>query len=153
MPNELGIKQESFLVECRSLAGSSGSPVFVQWSIHDRLLPNGVPMFQKEGGPWLLGIVWGHLILVDPDFEYVRDNQGEILPEKLKVRVNTGIMQVVPAWKIREILDLPELQEKRRLEEVELVKQKAELLATLDAHNFPKELRRQIFPHLETENS
>jgi len=110
-------------------------------------------MFQKEGGPWLLGIVWGHLILVDPDFEYVRDNQGEILPEKLKVRVNTGIMQVVPAWKIREILDLPELQEKRRLEEVELVKQKAELLATLDAHNFPKELRRQIFPHLETENS
>ena len=79
------IEQEAFLVECRSLSGFSGSPVFGSttrtYSADDHLpkalhpqsspKPEGgkrgltVTMVSTTGtfGPWLLGIDWGHLPL------------------------------------------------------------------------------------------
>lgn len=114
-----GIRQESFLVEARSLGGYSGSPVFVRIpsdSIRpqDRRSPNryaavvgfGPP---SEMGPWLLGIDYGHL----PLFEKVRGADGKPAPEALSVRSNSGVMGVVPAWRILELLNSPELARDR----------------------------------------
>ncbi len=144
---DTGILQESFLVEGRSILGSSGSPVFVLFNIGDRLVQDGVPMFQKVGGPWLLGINWGHLRLVDSDFEYVRDAEGKKIKD-LKVRVNTGMMQVVPAWKIQELLDVSELVEKRKADAVEHAKSAVEYLRSLDIFGVSKEMQKKMHPLL-----
>jgi hypothetical protein len=85
-----GIEQEAFLVECRSLSGFSGSPVFASttrtYNANDHLpkalnpQPSPKPEGEKRGltvttisttgtfGPWLLGIDWGHLPLWKPVF-------------------------------------------------------------------------------------
>lgn len=145
---KIGLKQECYVVEGRSLPGASGSPVFVQFSIHDRLLPDGVPMVQKSG-PWLLGINAGHFPLVEPEFEWVRDSDGEVLPDEWKVRVNTGMMVVVPAWKLREVLDLPELREQRRLAYENYKKQRDQHLVELDAMGVPQQAKEFLYPELK----
>jgi hypothetical protein len=140
--------QESFLVEGRSLAGTSGSPVFVQFSIEDHARPEGPHLADKtemETGPWLLGINWGHLQLVDPDYEFIvkSSDSGYVRhPNGWRVRVNTGIMQVVPAWKIWEILELPELIERRRVEHAFYLKQAQDQMAILDAMGINRERQR-----------
>lgn len=77
------VLREAFLVECRSLSGFSGSPVFCSTTRRydwDGKMPTpllGQPRYTKhrryplpapEGtfGPWLLGIDWGHLPLWRP---------------------------------------------------------------------------------------
>lgn len=114
--NQRGILQESFLVEGRSLGGASGSPVFVRVSL-DLMGRPGIEK-QERMGVWLLGVNWGHVNLSDADFTSVCDKSGNKHPNGWRVRVNTGMMGVVPAWKIREILDLPEQQEIRRIDEI-----------------------------------
>ncbi|WP_428487517.1 hypothetical protein [Rhodopila sp.] len=94
-----GHLQESFLVKARSISGFSGSPVFIQ------LLPSPrfshVTISRENGGAYLLGINWGHLT----DWEKVRDKSGELLSEETKVKSNVGMMLVVPAWKLAELID------------------------------------------------
>ena len=137
---ESGFEQESFLVESRSIGGYSGSPVFVQIQVlSDRegvpdwlppLLPPLVPgqrpnfgeiqkVFStewgslKSHGPWLLGVDWGHI----NDWEPVRGPSGDSVnpdPRIMQVRMNTGIMAVVPAWKLIEMLDEGPLAEQRK---------------------------------------
>jgi hypothetical protein len=138
-----GYAQESFLVEARSIAGYSGSPVFVQ--IPPNPLPPGPPEIVKQLpdynpkrprlpitlGPWLLGIDYCHLF----DREKPRSDKDpdDILDMGWHIRANTGMMGVVPAWKLQEILDGPM---KPHIEEVkqEAEKQKrSEANATLDA--------------------
>lgn len=84
-PNELAIgyknvQQEAFLVECRSLSGFSGSPVFcstIRRYDWDEKMPTALkaqkrytenlhielPAPQGTFGPWFLGIDWWHLPL------------------------------------------------------------------------------------------
>ena len=89
--------EESFLVEARSIPGYSGSPVF-QFTVV------GVTNFMIETtptkgmGPYLLGVDWSHIN------EYVdaKNDRGEILP--FKIRSNSGMMGVVPVWKLQELL-------------------------------------------------
>lgn len=93
--------QESFLVECRSIPGFSGSPVF----IYMQREPNKSPYAQQPTGrpnergllsPFmevqLLGLDWGHIA-------DTRANSQGVLVEH-----NTGMCAVVPAWKIAELL-------------------------------------------------
>jgi hypothetical protein len=97
-----GSEQESFLVEARSIAGYSGSPVFLE-----------IPFFSNiEGrnpnrryGPWLLGIDHCHLF----SREKVRDQtlRGDPVNKNWYVRSNTGMMGVVPAWRLTEMFTLP----------------------------------------------
>ena len=111
--------QESFVVESRSLSGYSGSPVFVY--------PGPDPGGTSDGGVvlhtltaahcWLLGVCWGH----HPWTEKVRDPnvQGSpiVTPERV-VQITSGLMMVVPAWKLGELLDCNEFVEMRmRVEE------------------------------------
>ncbi len=121
MPNEpivqdTGFRQESFLVEVRSIGGYSGSPVFV--FIPPASLREGikdwVPLKIMRGhGPWLLGVDWGHI----NDWEPIRNERGEPVnqtaPKAQHVKMNTGMAAVVPAWKLAELLDSGPLAEYR----------------------------------------
>jgi hypothetical protein len=124
--------QEGFLVECRSLSGFSGSPVFVSTSQSytgdavQRIFkrnqkgsaePEGTTKIEVTGffggaGPWLLGIDCAHIPLWSPVFE--ADKQTRT---KYWVEANTGIAFVLPAWEIRAILDDRELMRERRKED------------------------------------
>jgi len=124
-----GSKQESFLIETRSLAGYSGSPVFVHilpmslrapsggWAkLQDRNWEDNNPYMYR--GPWLLGVDWGHKHYM----ETVREKNGEDeIAEGWKVPVNSGITCVVPAWKLLELLNIDEVAQARE-DEYEKVK-------------------------------
>ena len=110
-----GFEQESFLVEVRSIGGYSGSPVFlyVMPVIPDtyatrKLQPAGMY------GEWLLGIEWGLL----QNWEPVRNHRGEPVnptnPRAMQVPINTGMMGVVPVWKLAELLDTGPIAEHRK---------------------------------------
>lgn len=102
------IDQMSWLVEMRSLPGYSGSPVFVYDT--EEVFELDAPMseggqivrggFQSIGSVWLLGVDWCHLY----DTQDVLDAHGEPIEEGWYVRQNSGMMGVVPAQKIADIL-------------------------------------------------
>jgi hypothetical protein len=115
-------RQQSFLVEAHSLSGYSGSPVFVWRSAQveeDTESYSGLSVqIYVKPECWLLGIDWGH----HSSNEKVRD--GDDKPVKdFSVRTNTGIMMVVPAWKLRDLLDLEELVKDRERRDEEFRKQ------------------------------
>jgi hypothetical protein len=150
--HERSFEQESFLVDMRSHAGFSGSPVFVYYEEPGwRRLPplaevpktddpvkdaqNHVKALeQRTAGrdvsgvmskTWLLGIDWGHL----PVWDDVYDD------DKLKIgrmRVSTGMAGVVPAWKLADLLNSKGASMARDKAEERLAK-KDEGAAELDA--------------------
>jgi len=101
--------EESFLVEARSIPGYSGSPVFVYLTTG---MPRGV-MFRSMGGPshglgpWLLGVDWSHI----NDYVDAKDDRGNKLP--FKIRSNSGMMGVVPVWKLEELLFRQDVKDMR----------------------------------------
>jgi hypothetical protein len=108
---DTGFMQESFLVEARSIGGYSGSPVF----LHSANFRFGARQIIRgpTRGPWLLGVNWGHI----NDWGPVCDASGRPVstgkPRDMQVRTNTGMMAVVPAWKLAELLDTEELARDR----------------------------------------
>jgi len=106
-----GFYQESIVVEARSLGGFSGSPVFtyrdnsfgVATGDGDQSALSAVPIH----GGWvtLLGIDWGHMsareALEAPGMDMPREDKDMAL--------NSGMMLVVPGWKIREALNRQDL--------------------------------------------
>jgi hypothetical protein len=128
MPNEkirhptFKIEQESYLVECRSIPGYSGSPVFM-YKGSLVMLPQ-----RYTGGlvstlpqiPWLLGVDWCHL----NDPQPVLDADGEPLPGGWRVRSNTGMAAVVPAWRLLDILNGAVLAKQRKHEDARISKNK-----------------------------
>jgi hypothetical protein len=122
---ERSFEQESFLVDMRSHSGFSGSPVFVYYEEPGwRALPplpdvpetndpvedanarskataqrtDGYNLSGIIGKIWMLGIDWGHL----PVWDDVFDGNEKIG----RMRVSTGMAAVVPAWKLRDLLNL-----------------------------------------------
>ena len=101
-----GYKQQSFLVEAKSIGGYSGSPVYtyippgtIRYGVE-----NWLDKILMQHGPWLLGVVWGQI----NDWMPIMNEQGQPInsnPKSAQVMINTGIMAVVPAWKIRETLN------------------------------------------------
>ena len=115
-----GRYEKGFLVDCRSLSVFSGSPVFVltaqtyegadakrgrlqdeQSAAHQSigvsqagLSVNSSWVSVIGGGPWLLGIDWGHLRIPKQSLY----KNGE--PTEYYADVNTGIACVLPAWRI-----------------------------------------------------
>jgi hypothetical protein len=135
-----GYDQEGFLVECRSLSGFSGSPVFVQTDQYYRgedaervaehrqskstSSDSGVQIkmvsISGQFGPWLLGIDWGHIPLWRPVFEEDKETETGF-----QVEANTGVACVLPAWHILETLNDEELVKNRHKEDQKLVKRLA----------------------------
>lgn len=104
-----GVKQSAFLVEVLSLSGASGSPVFVYRMPYGAVL--GGTEMQQVQNPRLLGIdfshisIWRDVKLDDRRTSYIDPASGE----KLYVEQNSGMMGVVPAWKLMECLESKEL--------------------------------------------
>lgn len=143
-----GMEQEAFLVECRSLSGFSGSPVFVQTTqayFGERLpkrfrqpsTPPSGPGVAKvtvtykgmEGtfGPWLLGIDCAHVPLCKAVYE--ADHRTKAQAGYI-VEANTGIACVIPAWRIFDLLNESELIKARRRDDVEISKKKLDTAKT-----------------------
>lgn len=114
-----GFAQESFLVEARSIAGYSGSPVFVYLprQIDGSLNPELVSMAQRgtlkipgvsakrvhlpfQIGPLLLGVSYCHTM---DDAPVQSKETGEPVRDWV-VKSNTGMMGVIPAWKLHGLL-------------------------------------------------
>jgi hypothetical protein len=106
---------EVYLAEGRSIGGLSGSPVFVRQTVN-ATIPGAdgkqVP-FAGTGQIYFLGLIHGHWNL---PVSLERSSQAEA--------VNMGISIVVPAHKIAEVLNHPELVEQRRQQDVLVLKEK-----------------------------
>ena len=99
--------EESLLVEARSIPGYSGSPVFVYWLAGS---PRSVMLHaiaERGLGPFLLGIDWSHI----NDYVDAKDDKGNKL--SFKIRSNSGMMGVVPIWKLEELLSRPDVKKQR----------------------------------------
>jgi hypothetical protein len=133
-------RQEAFLVECRSLSGFSGSPVFVstnqdysgedaqrvvrakQKEMEHKPTPEEqarirVVSMSGTQGPWLLGVDFGHLPLWRPVFKGDKKTTTDF-----QVDANTGIAAVIPAWRLLKLLDTEKLMKQRTRENRKLAK-------------------------------
>ncbi|MEZ5933323.1 MAG: serine protease [Alphaproteobacteria bacterium] len=110
-----GFEQLSYGVEMRSMGGYSGSPVFVCKSPWDMNRPTVTVAPNRVK---FLGVNWGYITdKLEVDEEVIRDNQAsqsEIRRRKQYVKANTGMNGVIPAWKVKELLDMPMLSEQRK---------------------------------------
>lgn len=90
--------QESFLVEAHSTGGLSGSPAFL--GVQDIFVrPNVTTPFKSR--MWLLGVQWGYVNNSSPVYLNGR------VSETQTVELNSGIMCVIPAWKLWRLLHSP----------------------------------------------
>lgn len=111
-----GFMQESYLIEGRSVGGYSGSPVFMfipPWVVR----PGEISVTSAHLGPWFLGVNWGHLVKWQP----VCDAAGRPVSYGQQVAQNTGMMGVVPAWKLIEVINHPKMRDERVAEEERLL--------------------------------
>jgi len=107
-------QNEAFLVEMRSVAGYSGSPVFVD-VVKYVPYPPGIPKekFYKYGGlrlvggNLLLGINFCHILGTEPETAV----NGNSVPQERRVQINSGMAGVIPAWRLVDILERTKLKE------------------------------------------
>jgi len=104
---------EFFYVETRSQAGFSGSPVFVYYEITNVQVSDAFA-FSTHGPTdlrakvhehvnfYLLGVDSSHLPRVAK--AYQRNPRKEI-PLDYDIEIGSGILEVVPAWKLRRLLE------------------------------------------------
>lgn len=103
------IEIEGYLVEAQTLDCLSGSPVFVRRSIQAMALvpdvdPNPIKVW-LHGTIWLLGL-WHGAWFGEPD-----STVG--ITSSRPVKISAGMGVVVPAYRIVEVLNLPELAMQR----------------------------------------
>lgn len=112
-----GHLQEAFLVEMRSRAGFSGSPVFLVPQLGWTHGP-GVPVMTYQGSPrdQTLGVVCGHFKAPQQITAHATGSDIELEAE---IDDHSGMAIVIPAWRIQEILDLPEVAAARTSAETE----------------------------------
>jgi hypothetical protein len=115
-----GTKQLSYLVECKSISGFSGSPVLVYrpWSEPGfvNLTPEILPKEgAKEYRAWLLGVDWCHLPINEPVYE---TKDGKLEKTQYTVLTNSGFAGIVPASRLRDLLDSDDVKKKRIGEEM-----------------------------------
>ncbi len=97
---EYGRDQDSFLVETRTIQGYSGSPVFVYIPPFS-MRPNNELLDMQWKRPWLLGVDWCHI----PTRQPVLDKKTGKEISQFVAEAATGMMGVIPAWKLDELLD------------------------------------------------
>jgi hypothetical protein len=112
--------QESFLIETRSLFGSSGSPVILELPTFAPARPGSkiTPHIihpQIRQGPWLVGIAWGYAH--GDKLPIYKHSSNKARPEETPYYAvsNSGLMVVVPGWKLQELLDHPPVVAARKL--------------------------------------
>jgi len=128
------------LIDCRSFAGFSGSPCYVQQSqAAFREASNGNLNLENFERTALLGLIGGHF----DDWQKASDAQAEgNISDNIKARVSTGVGYVIPAEFIRETLMHEDLVEARRKGD-ETVAARVEDAATMDSSELePSEFAR-----------
>ena len=114
-----GFTQSSFLIECRSISGYSGSPIFiyrVQSTVAAGLVAIGSDRGGKVALPRLLGMDWGNLDRVgrnDYAIDWAESEADASFPR------HSGMMVAVPAWRLAELLDSEVVQAVKRKKEAE----------------------------------
>lgn len=102
----------AFLVECRSLSGFSGSPVFV-WVLSHEYWRKNMGSMSFPSGPWLLGVNCGHMMIPE---------QGEDFStrKKLIIQQHSAMEVVIPAWELKSLLnyDVPKQQRSEKEKEI-----------------------------------
>ena len=97
--------QVGFLVEARSRAGYSGSPVF--WLERNMRAPR---LVFSDTDLRLIGVDWGHI----PEEVPLRDPSGHLHGSRFVVQIHSGMMGVVPIWYLEEFIRTsPRLIEQR----------------------------------------
>jgi hypothetical protein len=125
-----------FFVETRSLAGFSGSPVFVYFNPQRQ---SNILRIGPQPDPWLLGVDVGVMpitepvFIVDDDGEIVKDEEGKPQSSHLIAQANSGQMAVVPTWKLAELLQYPEFVMARKTSDKAYIKEKTEHVIRPDA--------------------
>lgn len=126
------IKVTAHLIDCRSFQGFSGSPCFLQ--------TDGLGVFDGGEGAsigWSATTVLIGLLIAHFDVDRPATKTGELagITGDVAVPVNTGVGVVLPAEKIREVLNQPVLAEDRKLREERAKKQEEEqqIAATPDS--------------------
>jgi len=113
---ERGHWQESFLVEMRSHGAYSGSPVFNIYDPH--IIRTGAPgdILEKT---FLVGVDWGHIPTLNPVLEDdgVTRARGGWLSQG-----HSGQSGVVPAWRLRDLLDSEPIATMRAAHDEELAR-------------------------------
>lgn len=104
---------EAYLIEARSIGGLSGSPAFVRETV-----------FSGLGRFYLLGLMHGHW-----DIPPEKKNDAVLMDRDTSGTVNMGIAIVIPAKKIMEVVNHPELVEMRRKNDE---KMRMEIMPRLD---------------------
>jgi hypothetical protein len=97
LKNAFGKEQETFLIDCPSLAGFSGSPVIVYLPTTAR---SKEALLNQGLGPWLLGLDWMHVSEHIP----LREAEKDTKIKDYYVQGNSGIAGVIPAWRISQLL-------------------------------------------------
>lgn len=118
------------LIDCRSFAGFSGAPCYIQQSTAGTVpLPEGGVGITSKFRTALLGLIGGHF----DDWMRTRDRDGYTggVSDNIEAPVSTGVGYVIPAEFIRETLMLEELSEMRRKAQEELAA-RPEDAATMD---------------------
>lgn len=131
-----GHLQKAFLVETRSLGGFSGSPVFIykpsDWEVpvpKGSALSYAAVVWQPVGHVLLLGIDCGHA----QTYNKVLDGSLNPIQQGWKVESNSGMSIVIPAWRLQDLLDQPELTMKRKQKDEEYQREmEAEKTVALD---------------------
>lgn len=108
-----GYDQESIAVDMRSMSGYSGSPAFVYWEFGGGHL-RGVKRTLEKSFLGLLGVDWGHIPMKLPVLDHY---SGEPLKDRSYVKSHTSMSGVVPAWRLRELLDSERFKEQRMQDE------------------------------------
>ena len=111
-----GIDQESYLVEMHSVSGFSGSPVFI--GTYNEL----GSLAQR-----FLGVDWGHIPHVHPVLD------ADARHPSYTVEQNSGMMMVIPSWKLEEMLDSDEINEWKDEQIRDAEQKKAEWPVVYDA--------------------
>lgn len=97
--DDFGREQESYIIECRSIGGFSGSPVFVRIPPYT-WRPEKGDVTREYFGDALLGVNWCHSSYVEP----VLGPDGKE-SRTGHVRSHTGLAGVIPAWRLVELLE------------------------------------------------
>lgn len=128
---ENGHLQLSYLVEGHSIGGYSGSPVFLY--IPPLSVRNPDAKEQPMDFRWqmrLLGVDWGHIL----DWEPLIVQRPDVRhPENWSVKRNTGMMGVVPAWMLADLLNSEELVKNREIADKQLEEERKQAVGALDA--------------------
>ncbi len=106
--SETSQNQESLIVEVRSMKGYSGSPVFIYRPPY-HYDPVKVGVIPELFGPWLLGIMWGYNVLPIKAEQMTTKTKKPTGRTYWQLHPNTGMMNVVPVWKLANLLDSPEV--------------------------------------------